>query len=109
MLNGGTLVQLKDIRVCPEYGFSGLPEKCTHSENITFPHLGETAVFDGKRIPFRAEVSLLSRNIVIQGDHDESLCPMADTADDGVTRLSCNQFGGQMFFHSPGTFRFGSV
>jgi len=109
VLNGGTLVQLKDIRVCPEYGFSGLPEKCTHSENITFPHLGETAVFDGKRIPFRAEVSLLSRNIVIQGDHDESLCPMADTADDGVTRLSCNQFGGQMFFHSPGTFRFGSV
>ena len=26
VLDGGTRVQLKDIRVCPEYGFSGLPE-----------------------------------------------------------------------------------
>ena len=102
VFDNGKRVQLKDIRVCPEYGFSGLPEKCTQSDNITFPHLGEIAVFDGKSIPFRAEVSLLSRNIVIQGDHDDSLCPLADTADDGVTRLSCNQFGGQMFFHSPG-------
>lgn len=102
VLDDGKRVQLKDIRVCPEYGFSGLPKKCTQSDSLTFPHLGETALFDGKRIPFRAEVSLLSRNIVIQGDHDESLCPLADTADDGVTRLSCNQFGGQMFFHSPG-------
>ena len=33
---------------------------------------------------------------IYTGDHDETLCPIADTADDGVTRLSCNQFGGQV-------------
>ena len=40
--------------------------------------------------------------IIHKGDYDETLCPIADVADDGITRLSCNQFGGQMFFHSPG-------
>ncbi len=35
-----------------------------------------------------------------QGDHDETLCPEPQIADDGITKLSCNQFGAQMLFHS---------
>jgi hypothetical protein len=102
VLDDGKRVQLKDIRVCTEYGFSGLPVTCHHRQSLSFPHLGEVATFDGRPVEFRAEVGLLSRNIVIEGDHDETLCPQFDTADDGVTKLSCNQFGGQIFFHSPG-------
>ena len=102
VLDNGKRLQLKDIRVCPEFGFSGNPTKCRQSSNLSYPHLGEEKTFDGIPVQFRAEVALLSRNIVIEGDHDEALCPMAETADDGVTKLSCNQFGGQMFFHSPG-------
>jgi hypothetical protein len=71
---------------------------------LSWPHLGERLAFDGglKVVELRAEVGLLSRNIVIQGDSDGILCPEPELADDGVTRLSCNQFGGQLFFHSPG-------
>jgi hypothetical protein len=71
-------------------------------DNLTFPHLGEERVVDGRQLFFRAEVGILSRNIIIQGDHDDNLCPKADLADDGLTKLSCNQFGAQMFMHSPG-------
>jgi hypothetical protein len=102
LLDNGRRVQLKQIRVCSQYSMSGLPKMCTLSDTLKYPHLGEEKTFDGRVIAFRAEVALLSRNIVIEGDYDETLCPMADTADDGITRLSCNQFGGQMFFHSPG-------
>jgi hypothetical protein len=102
VLDAGKRVQLKDVRVCPFYSNNGMPYGCTHGDALTFGHLGESRVFDGRTVHFRAEVGLLSRNIVIQGDHDATLCPMADTADDGVTKLSCNQFGGQIFFHSPG-------
>jgi hypothetical protein len=102
VLDDGKRVQLKDIRVCPEYGFSGMPVTCQHRQSLSFPHLGEVKKFDGRPVEFRAEVGLLSRNIVIEGDHDETLCPQFDMADDGVTKLSCNQFGGQIFFHSPG-------
>lgn len=80
---------------------SGIPTNCTRSSTLTWPHLGETRTIDGRTLHFRAEVGLLSRNIVIEGDYDERLCPLADMADDGVTRLSCNQFGGQIFLHSP--------
>ena len=69
ILDGGKRVQLKDIRVCPEYGFSGLPKKCVESSALSFPHLGEVKTFDGRPIQFRAEVGLLSRNIVIQGGY----------------------------------------
>ena len=102
VLDDGKRVRLTDIRVCPEYDFSGLPKTCHERSELSYPHLGEDAIFDGRRLSFRAEVGLLSRNIVIEGDHDETLCPLPDMADDGVTKLSCNQFGGQMFFHSPG-------
>ena len=34
------------------------------------------------------QVGLVSRNFVVEGDHDARLCPLADLADDGVTRLS---------------------
>jgi len=67
VLDGGKRVQLKDIQVCPEYGFSGLPMNCVKSSALSFPHLGEVKVFDGRPVAFRAEVGLLSRNIVIQG------------------------------------------
>jgi hypothetical protein len=103
VLDDGKRVQLKDIRVCPVYsGSTGLPVTCHHRQSLSFPHLGEVKTFDGRPVEFRAEVGLLSRNIVIEGDHDETLCPQFDMADDGVTKLSCNQFGGQIFFHSPG-------
>ena len=81
---------------------SGQPMDCTLKDSLSFPHVGETRMVEGQELHFRAEVGLLSRNIVIQGDHDETLCPNADLADDGLTQLSCNQFGAQIFMHSPG-------
>jgi len=102
VLDGGHRVQLKDVRVCPRYTFSGQPMDCTLKDVLSFPHIGETRVVEGRTLHFRAEVGLVTRNIIIQGDHDETLCPNADLADDGLTKLSCNQFGAQIFFHSPG-------
>lgn len=98
----GRTIQLSDIRVCHTYSNNGLPLICKRSDALSYPHLGEAATFDGRELAFRAEVGLLTRNIVIEGDYDETLCPLAELADDGITRLSCNQFGAQMFFHSPG-------
>ena len=102
VLDQGHRVQIKDIRVCPRFTFSGQPLDCTVKNHLTFMHLGETRTVEGRELHFRAEVGLLSRNIVIQGDHDGILCPNAAIADDGVTKLSCNEFGAQLFFHSPG-------
>lgn len=102
VLEGGALLQLKDIGVCSTYTESGIPTDCTRSNTLKWPHLGEGRWIAGKYVEYRAEVGLLTRNIVIQGDHDDILCPNAEFADDGVTRLSCNQFGAQLFFHSPG-------
>ncbi|KAJ1475672.1 hypothetical protein T484DRAFT_1827474 [Baffinella frigidus] len=100
----GTRVNLRDTRVCHEYSNSGLPKTCKHTSDgaLTYPHLGEELVLGGRTVAFRAEVGLLSRNIVVEGDYDARLCPLADLADDGVTRLSCNQFGAQIFLSSPG-------
>lgn len=100
----GRTVNLRDSRVCHEYSNSGLPQTCKHSPvgALTYTHVGEVKTIDGRDVPFRAEVGLLSRNIVIEGDYDARLCPLADLADDGVTRLSCNQFGAQIFLSSPG-------
>jgi hypothetical protein len=100
--DGGKTIGLTDIRVCHTYSNSGLPLICDHSNTLKYPHLGEIATFDDREIAFRAEVGLLSRNIVVEGDYDETLCPLAELADDGVTRLSCVQFEAQIFFHSPG-------
>ena len=98
----GKTIDLTDIRVCHTYSNNGLPLICKHSNALSYPHLGQTAIFDGRELEFRAEVGLLTRNIVIEGDYDQTLCPLAELADDGITRLSCNQFGAQLFFHSPG-------
>ncbi len=99
----GRTVMLGEFSVCSTYTFSGDPTDCEHGyDGFKYPHLGEAAVFAGRRVEFRAEVGLLSRNIVVRGDPDDVLCPEARIADDGRTRLSCNQFGAQMFFHSPG-------
>jgi hypothetical protein len=102
--DGGLTLDLTDIRVCSTYTDSGSPTDCVLKSTLSWPHLGERIVFNGSQrvVEFRAEVGLLSRNIIIQGDSDGILCPQPDLADDGVTRLSCNQFGGQLFFHSPG-------
>ena len=68
-----------------------------------FTHISEDFKVQGRKIPFRAEVGLMNRNIIIRGDHDELLCPDAELGLDGKTKLSCNEFGGQgLFFHSPG-------
>jgi hypothetical protein len=102
VLESGFLLRLHDIGVCSTYTESGIPTDCIRSNSLSWPHLGEGRWFDGKYVEYRAEVGLLTRNIVFQGDHDSILCPNVDLADDGITRLSCNQFGAQMFFHSPG-------
>jgi hypothetical protein len=102
--DGGLTLDLTDIRVCSTYTDSGSPTDCVSKNSLSWPHIGERVVFDGSQrvVELRAEVGLLSRNIVIQGDSDGILCPEPALADDSVTRLSCNQFGGQLFFHSPG-------
>jgi len=103
----GRTIEIGDIRVCPEYTKSGVTTKCMQSEQLSYVHLGEKITFAeghalGREVEMRAEVGLLSRNIVIEGDYDQTLCPLAEFAEDGITRLSCNQFGAQMWFHSPG-------
>ena len=98
----GKTIELTDIRVCHIYTNNGLPLVCDQLDSLKYPHLGEIATYAGRELEFRAEVGLLSRNIVIEGDYDATLCPLAELADDGLTRLSCNQFGAQIFFHSPG-------
>jgi len=101
--NGGKTVALGDISVCSNTSLAGLPTHCEHGRTgLKYPHLGETKVFDGRTVPFRAEVGLLSRNIIIRGDPDRVLCPEPKLGDDQRTELSCNQFGVQLFFHSPG-------
>jgi hypothetical protein len=77
-------VGLHDIRVCPNYFSSGLPTNCTHKNELSFVHLGENKTFAGKEVHFRAEVGLLTRNIVIEGDYDETLCPFSYEASDSV-------------------------
>ena len=77
-------VGIHDIRVCPNYFSSGLPTNCTHKDDLSFVHLGESKTFAGKIISFRAEVGLLTRNIVIEGDYDETLCPFSYEASDSV-------------------------
>ncbi len=91
-----TTINISDIRVCPNYFSSGLPTNCTHKDELSFVHLGETKTFASKTVAFRAEVGLLTRNIVIEGDYDETLCPFSYEADDSVQmkvaedgRLTC--------------------
>jgi hypothetical protein len=99
----GRTVTLTDFSVCSNYSMSGEPSNCKYGgKSFMYPHLGEAKAFAGRRIEFRAEVGLLNRNILVRGDTDGLLCPDVTLADDGRTRLSCNQFGAQMFFHSPG-------
>ena len=77
-------VGINDIRVCPNYFASGLPTNCTHKDELSFVHLGETKTFANKEVEFRAEVGLLTRNIVIEGDYDETLCPFSYESSDSV-------------------------
>lgn len=99
----GRTVYLSDLSVCSTMDFSGTATDCVSGgSGLRYPHLGETKVFDGRPVSFRAEVGLLTRNVRVIGDHDSVLCPLPETADDGKTLLSCNQFGAQLFFHSPG-------
>ncbi len=102
VLDGGLTIRLRDIGICSTYTSSGIPMNCTRKEFLSWPHLGEGRWFNGRYVTYSAEVALLTRNIVIEGDHDGILCPNAELADDGVTKLSCNQYAAQLFFHSPG-------
>ena len=102
LLDGGSTIRLEDITSCPTYSSAGKPTNCRRKNGFSWIHLGESRTFDNNIVDYRAEVGLLTRNVVIQGDYDEILCPSADLADDGITRLSCNQHGAQLFFHSPG-------
>ncbi len=102
VLNGGRKLRLRDVTSCPTYSNSGSPSDCAVSSSLSWPHLGETRSYDGREVAFRAEVGLLSRNVILQGDADGILCPEAALADDGVTVLSCNQHAAQIFLHSPG-------
>ncbi len=45
---------------------AGLPVLCTHNDTLSYTHLGEGRMFDNRWVDFRAEVGLLSRNIVVQ-------------------------------------------
>lgn len=107
LLEGGKKVRLENFNVCRETSEeNGVPLKCSFGyDSFQYMHLAVgLATMPGQPWPveMRAEVGLLTRNIVIEGDHDEVLCPNPEMADDGVTKLSCNMFGVQLFLHSPG-------
>ena len=40
----------------------------TFDTPLSYEHLGEARIFDGRAVEMRAEVGLLSRNVVVQGD-----------------------------------------
>ena len=102
VLSGGRLLRLRDVTCCSTYTDSGAAASCATSTSLSWPHLGEIRRFAGRDVAFRAEVGLLSRNVIVQGDPDAVLCPEPSLADDGVTLLSCNQHAAQIFLHSPG-------
>ena len=62
----------------------------TFEPALSFSHLGETRIVAGRELEYRAEVGLLSRNVIIQGDGCSHMCvAVAQTADcsctEGVT------------------------
>lgn len=73
----------------------------TLDKALMYEHLSTTRTLGSKNVEFAAEVGLLSRNIIVQGDSDAHNCGPDDVAEDG-TPLSCNKFGGHVLLHSPG-------
>ncbi len=55
----------KDYSLCLSY-MAGLDMDCNVQDSLRFTHLGESRQFGGTLVHFRAEVGLLTRNIVIQ-------------------------------------------
>jgi hypothetical protein len=52
-------------------------------------------------VDIRAEVGLLSRNVVVQGDAESYKCTPISTTK--AAKEICTQFGGHIFLHSPGS------
>ncbi|MEM6783260.1 MAG: G8 domain-containing protein [Bacteroidota bacterium] len=64
------------------------------TEPLNYRHFGEIQTIEGRRIDMRAEVGLLSRNILIQGDA---------ASEDGVSSYGYRYgFGGHMMFMAGG-------
>ena len=59
----------------------------TLDKPLEFSHLGEVPTFGGIDIPMKAEVGLLTRNVLFRGDPETS---------------SANQYGAHIMIHSPG-------
>jgi hypothetical protein len=94
------------------------------SPALKYLHLGETRTVAGHKFEYRAEVGLLSRNVVIQGDQCSLTCSTGSICKvgsaDGITSIgehsNCNsavcscddtgqipsQYGVQIFSHSHG-------
>lgn len=70
----------------------------TLTQPLLHRHLGVSRVFDGVSVPLRAEVGLLSHNIVVRGDALSNECIDIATP----AKVSCKQLGAQIFLHSPG-------
>ena len=55
----------------------------TLTEPLKYEHLGVTETFDGTEVDFRAEVGMVSRNIVVRGDSNAEWVEKIEACPDG--------------------------
>ncbi|XP_062574409.1 fibrocystin-L-like [Saccostrea cucullata] len=89
----------------------------TLTEPLKYEHLGVTETFDGTDVDFRAEVGMLSRNIIVRGDSNPEFVEKIEACPDGFDtgefatqtcfqgrfgeEMGSDQFGAQIMIHSP--------
>ncbi|XP_061168814.1 fibrocystin-L-like [Saccostrea echinata] len=89
----------------------------TLTEPLKYDHLGVTETFDGTDVDFRAEVGMLSRNIIVRGDSNSEFVEKIEACPDGFDtgefatqtcfqgrfgeEMGSDQFGAQIMIHSP--------
>lgn len=55
----------------------------TLTQPLKYEHLGVTETFDGTDVEFRAEVGMVSRNIIVKGDSNPDFVEKIEACPDG--------------------------
>lgn len=55
----------------------------TLTQPLKYEHLGVTETFDGTDVEFRAEVGMVSRNIIVRGDSNPDFVEKIEACPDG--------------------------
>lgn len=64
----------------------------TLTEPLKYEHLGVTETFDGTDVDFRAEVGMVSRNVVVRGDSNQEFVEKIEACPDGFDTGMCTSF-----------------